>query len=353
MVDAGPSEDVLRAIVELACRAPSVHNTQPWSWRSTPDGLDLLADPARALDASDPSGRNLVISCGAALHHAQVVAGALGWLAAVTRLPDCPDDPVPHRLASLALTPGPVPTTPLTSCCRCASAAPTAGGSPLGRCPSTAAPPARIAGAWGAHAVPVVDVTDRFRVDRLVERARDHQARDPRVTREQRAWVDHGPTDGIPSMVLPSATPRPRSCPADPVRHGAARRPGRRARDLRRRHRPVRVRRRAGGLAAHRRGAQRPLASRRPRRSVRRPAEPGDRGRGDPDGAAARGARRAGGAASPGPPRLAGAEPQPAPAYEATAGRRCPRPGAWSSSVRVRPRACRRHRTAISLKGPT
>jgi hypothetical protein len=66
---------------------------------------------------------------------------------------------------------------------------------------------ARTAGAWGVTAVPLVDVTDRFRVDRLVERARDHQARDQRVSSEQQAWVDHGPTDGIPRAVLPAGDP--------------------------------------------------------------------------------------------------------------------------------------------------
>ena len=52
--------------------------------------------------------------------------------------------------------------------------------------------------------MPVVDVTDRFRVDRLVERARDHQSRDARVAGEQQEWVDHGPVDGVPSAVLPA-----------------------------------------------------------------------------------------------------------------------------------------------------
>ena len=66
---------------------------------------------------------------------------------------------------------------------------------------------ARLAGEWGAHAVPVVDVTDRFRLDRLADRARDHQARDERVAREQQTWVDHGPTDGIPSAVAARLRP--------------------------------------------------------------------------------------------------------------------------------------------------
>ena len=198
----GYREEVLRPLVELACRAPSVHNTQPWAWRSTDDGLDLYADHSRGLGVSDPDGRNLVISCGAALHHAQVVAGAMGWAVTVTRIPDGPGSP---RLAHLALTPSPISDDAgdvlLSVRERCTDRR---------RFTSWPVPDdllhafARTGGTWGAHLVPVVDATDRFRVDRLVERARALQARDQRVAGEQRAWVDHGPDDGVPLAVLPS-----------------------------------------------------------------------------------------------------------------------------------------------------
>jgi hypothetical protein len=196
---------VLRPLVELACRAPSVHNTQPWAWRTAPDGLDLLSDPSRALGASDPRGRNLVISCGAALHHAQVVAGALGWAATVSRFPGGSESNV---LAHIALTPFPVSDDAadvlLSVRERCTDRR---------RFTSWPVPDdllhafARTGGAWGAHLVPVVDATDRFRIDRLVDRARAHQARDQRVASEQQTWVDHSPDDGIPSVVLPSHDP--------------------------------------------------------------------------------------------------------------------------------------------------
>ena len=201
----GYREEVLRPLVELACRAPSVHNTQPWAWRTTDDGLDLFSDPSRALGASDPDGRNMVISCGAALHHAEVVAGAMGWAADVTRFPDGTGS---TRLAHLALTPSPVSDDAadvlLSVRERCTDRR---------RFTSWPVPDdllhaiARTGGTWGAHLVPVVDTTDRFRVDRLVERARSLQSRDPRVADEQRAWVDHGPVDGVPSAVLPAADP--------------------------------------------------------------------------------------------------------------------------------------------------
>ena len=78
----------MRAVLALATHAPSVHNTQPWRWRVGPDRLDLYADPSRYLPHADPDGRNLMLSCGAALHHCTVALAAMGWHATVNRMPD-------------------------------------------------------------------------------------------------------------------------------------------------------------------------------------------------------------------------------------------------------------------------
>src|SRR4051794_28635610 len=94
-------QSALRRIVELATRAPSVHNTQPWHWRGSASELELYADRTRQLTAVDPDGRNLVLSCGTALHHAQVAAAALGWGVRVRRLPDADR---PDLLATLTLS---------------------------------------------------------------------------------------------------------------------------------------------------------------------------------------------------------------------------------------------------------
>jgi len=81
----------LRTVEEIllaACRAPSIHNSQPWRWQYDGRVLDLHADWSRQLRHGDPDGRDLEISCGAALHHAVTAARALGWSAQVTRTPD-------------------------------------------------------------------------------------------------------------------------------------------------------------------------------------------------------------------------------------------------------------------------
>lgn len=69
-------------------RAPSVHNTQPWRWEVGERSVHLYADRGRQVPATDPDGRDLVISCGAALHHARIALAAEGWETTVHRVPD-------------------------------------------------------------------------------------------------------------------------------------------------------------------------------------------------------------------------------------------------------------------------
>jgi hypothetical protein len=78
----------LAAAARLAGLAPSIHNTQPWRWRVTGSALQLWAVRDRQLPITDPLGRMLTISCGAALHHARIALAAEGWQVAVHRLPD-------------------------------------------------------------------------------------------------------------------------------------------------------------------------------------------------------------------------------------------------------------------------
>ncbi|WP_426503462.1 hypothetical protein ACPPVO_38340 [Dactylosporangium sp. McL0621] len=85
----------LRAEIDLvaeasvaALRAPSILNSQPWRWRLAGDHAELWADRSRQLTGLDPDGRLLLLSCGAALHHAVAALHAAGFEADVDRLPD-------------------------------------------------------------------------------------------------------------------------------------------------------------------------------------------------------------------------------------------------------------------------
>ena len=97
-----PAADTVATALSLAARAPSVHNSQPWRWVVGKDGLHLFADTERHLPRTDPDLRDLLVSCGATLHHAVVALAALGWRAKVSRLPD---PATPMHLATLELSP--------------------------------------------------------------------------------------------------------------------------------------------------------------------------------------------------------------------------------------------------------
>ncbi|MEV4143816.1 hypothetical protein AB0J40_09125 [Amycolatopsis sp. NPDC049691] len=97
-----PDAYTVRAAIALAVRAPSVHNSQPWGWRLAGRTVELRTDPRRHLRNTDPDGRDLLVSCGCALHHFTVAAAATGWTAQVHRLPDPAE---PGLLARIDLVP--------------------------------------------------------------------------------------------------------------------------------------------------------------------------------------------------------------------------------------------------------
>jgi hypothetical protein len=206
-----PGPATLRRIVELACRAPSVHNSQPWLWRVATGRIDLYSDARRQLPVADSTGRNLVISCGAALHHARVAASSLALEADVDRMPS-PGNP--SHLAAIDLRPG-----------RRSSGAMADLRALERRCTDRSrftswpmsderlAALARSVSVPGVHVTPVTDASDRFRLELLLSRAMARQQSDPRYAEEQQRWVDHSAVDGIPGAVV-QADYRPRSRPS-------------------------------------------------------------------------------------------------------------------------------------------
>ncbi|URN03243.1 hypothetical protein LUW74_07710 [Actinomadura madurae] len=68
-----------RFVVRAAILWPSIHNTQPWRFVDRADGLELWADRARLLPMADPTGREMVTSCGAALFNARLAVRHLGF----------------------------------------------------------------------------------------------------------------------------------------------------------------------------------------------------------------------------------------------------------------------------------
>lgn len=88
--------ELITTAIELACRAPSLHNSQPWRWIAEDTRVDLFLDRRQTVRSADRSGREALISCGAALDHFQVAMAAAGWATSVERFPN------PNNLDHLA-----------------------------------------------------------------------------------------------------------------------------------------------------------------------------------------------------------------------------------------------------------
>ncbi|WP_046301770.1 NAD(P)H nitroreductase [Mycobacterium sp. UM_Kg27] len=100
MLDMTVDYEVFTEAVRLACRAPSLHNSQPWRWVADGSRLHLYLDPTRGVHG-DQSAREALISCGAVLDHLRVAMAAAGWTAEIERFPDAAQ---PEHLASIGFT---------------------------------------------------------------------------------------------------------------------------------------------------------------------------------------------------------------------------------------------------------
>lgn len=192
-----PSSSLSRRVVELACRAPSLHNTQPWRWRIVDArSIELYADPSRQLRVADPDGRHLVISCGAALHHAEVAARALGLAVEVTLAPSGGGDLLATiSLAESSTQPAALDELEVLQRRRTDRRRFTSWPIPETRLAHLA----ESAAGRGVYVMPITDATARHHTEQLVARARLVQSADPAYLHEQESWVDHGSHDGIPA----------------------------------------------------------------------------------------------------------------------------------------------------------
>lgn len=79
--------DAFRRAAVRATLAPSLYNTQPWRLQLAAERLGLVADRDRQLPVHDPTGRQLIISCGCAVFNARVSLAADRVPIAVDRFP--------------------------------------------------------------------------------------------------------------------------------------------------------------------------------------------------------------------------------------------------------------------------
>jgi hypothetical protein len=150
---------------------------------------------------ADPARRDLLISCGAALHHLQVAAAGLGWSARVRRLPDASEE---RHSASIELRPVRV-SQEATDLLKALEARRT----DRRRLTSWPVPSDRLNGlasigtAWGAQVLPVEGDATKAHLARLTDRARRIQERSPQYLAELTSWTHSAGRQGVPTSHLP------------------------------------------------------------------------------------------------------------------------------------------------------
>lgn len=199
-------DDPWAGLIAAAIRAPSSHNTQPWIFKPTADGVTLIADRTRALPVNDPEDRELTISCGCALFNMRAAAGAAGLGARVTLRADAAA--VEDLLADIRLE---GPTEP--SLAALAAAIPDRHtyrkrfrDAPVSA--DTIAGLKAAADAEGAHLVPLESEAEREAVALLIAEGDRLLWANPSWRRELAAWM-HPRRQGdgltLPWLALPAA----------------------------------------------------------------------------------------------------------------------------------------------------
>jgi nitroreductase len=193
---------LVRECLEAAVSAPSIHNTQPWRFRVTPLGVDVFADRSRLLGATDPAGRELMISVGAAVFNLRVAMSARGRQPVLRMLPNGPGSDLVARV-----TPG-THIRPSGTSRLLAGAIPRrhTNRRPFAEVPVSAdilTELVRAADAEGARLAQSAGA-DRKALFRVVRAAELWLCRQPRYLRELAEWTfwQRGRRDGIPPTTL-------------------------------------------------------------------------------------------------------------------------------------------------------
>ncbi|HVV29368.1 MAG TPA: NAD(P)H nitroreductase [Mycobacteriales bacterium] len=209
-----PDDFTVQAAVALAGRAPSIHNTQPWQWRVGDRSVHLYADPGRQLAETDPRGRDLLISCGAALHHLRIGFGVLGWRAEVHRLPNPAE---PEHLAAIELhrhEPGQDEISLAAAIPRRRTDRRRHSSWPV------PAGDLELMAARAANEGTILKVTEgttRYHLARAIFEAAQQHAGDPAYRMELAAWSGrHAALEGVPSANAPAPDDTPGALPGRP-----------------------------------------------------------------------------------------------------------------------------------------
>ena len=192
----------LALVVVASGNAPSLHNSQPWHFSVVDGHLLLSADSDRALWVSDPNGRALYISCGAALFSARVALRALGYEPQVRQLPH-PEYPF-TVLAVIDAADGRPPTPADDGLYEALWQRRTNRG-PFSdeQVPEPLLALLRKAADHESSSLRVLNRRDAARVLALARQTGQQLSDDPAHMAELRQWIATGQPDGIPVDALP------------------------------------------------------------------------------------------------------------------------------------------------------
>jgi hypothetical protein len=203
----GLSPNDTAAVLEAAGLAPSLHNSQPWAFRATPEVIELHTDPTRRVPVADGQDRELRVACGAALFNLRLALQGHGVRPDVTRFPDR-DRPT---LVAEVRHGGTAPVNPETARLLAAVPRRRTNRHPFSEVPVASPQQQQLCRAAAVEGGTLLLVQDRARLRKLSEHARRAhrtQMTDPAFRAELAAWTGRSPdrADGVP---LTAAGPLP------------------------------------------------------------------------------------------------------------------------------------------------
>jgi hypothetical protein len=176
--------------IRYAALAPNGHNTQPWRFRVTPGGIDILPDFARRTPAVDPDDHHIFVSLGCAAENLALAAAARG------RGGETVFDPASGGRISCSFGTGQAADTVLFDAIPHRQ-------STRAAYDGRAVAAADLAALSAAAAVPGVDlvlVVDRPRIDQvrdLVLAGNSAQMADPAFVAELKSWLRFNPHQAL------------------------------------------------------------------------------------------------------------------------------------------------------------
>jgi nitroreductase len=192
--------------LRAAIAAPSIHNTQPWLFRPHDERIDVFVDRRRRLAATDPDGREMYVSVGAAVLNLRIAMLAGGHRPLVRLLPD----PTQSDLAATVKIEPAVPATPQVRALAEAIPRRQTNRRPFGSTPIAQPILDDLAAAARAEggALATTDPATTAGVLSLARTAEHRRRADLRYRRELAEWTSPDPerTDGVPTTAF---GPRP------------------------------------------------------------------------------------------------------------------------------------------------